>query len=423
MADKRSRFLDGVTSRMKSTEARDFVSRELNDHINAEKKRLIGSGMTEKEAETIAIKQMGNPDELGQDFNKIHRPKMDWWLTSLFLITIGFSFLPMLTWNAAGSSFPMMKAITIFLGLFVAFGLMMVDYRRLLRYQWLFFGIGGSVLLMLVLNPNLYVNGVPRFHIGPLSIESTMALPFLYLGWSIFFSKKDFKLWKASILFIGTLFLFLQALNLSLVLIYSAMVFIMMLSSRMSVKKKMAITASSFFIVLVYGILFLTTTQPYQKVRLLGFLNPEKFADSSGYMYLRLKAAFSQAGWFGQFGKEEFIPSAHTDFVFANITFQFGWVLAIILFTVLALLMARMILVVSKVKDPFGKMLIAGGVTLFTVQFLYNVGMMLGFLPLIGISLPFISYGLMPTLLNSIVVGIVLSVYRRKDLIGAAVYR
>ena len=414
MADFRRRFLEGVTSHIRSAEARDFVSRELNEHINGEKKNLLGNGMSEQEAEETAIKQMGSPTELGQDLNKIHRPKIDWWLTGLFLLTIGFSFLPMFMWN--GIYFTKMKVVITIIGIAVTLSLMLVDYKRLYKFKWLFFGVGAVILLLLSLVPSSYIYGTPSFNIGPLTIESTMALPFFYLGWAILFSENRMKVWKAAGLYVVTVLLFLQTINLSLVLIYSMMVFVMMWCSKLGVKKKAGVTGCSLLVVLVYGLLFLFTTEEYHKERLLAFINPGRFADSGGIMYIRLKETLSQAGWFGQFGKQEFIPSGHTDLVFASITYQFGWGIGLLLFTVLTLLMARMILVVSKVKDTFGKMLIVGGITLFTVQFLYNVGMIVGILPLIGISLPFISYGLMPTVLNAVVIGIVLSVYRRKEL-------
>ncbi|MGD6966239.1 FtsW/RodA/SpoVE family cell cycle protein [Rossellomorea vietnamensis] len=422
MANKRNEFLMAVTSHMKSAEAGSFVSRELNDHINCEKKRLMKKGMMEEEAEIAAIRQMGNPAEIGRDFNKIHRPKVDWWLTGLLLITMCFSFLPMLIWNVSGSDhFLKMRAATTVLGLGLTFSLMLIDYRKLVRFHWLFFGVGFVILSLINFFPNTSVNGKPFFNIGPLTLESTMALLFLYLGWSVQLAKKNFKLWQVLILFIGTSYLIFMSINIPLVFVYSVMVFVMMMTSRMSRMKKKIIVASAVAGVLSIAIFFLTAAQPYQKERLLAFLNPDRFAESSGYMYIRLKEAFSQAGWFGQFGQEEFIPSGHTDFVFASFTYQFGWLLGLVLLVVLGLLMGRMIVNISKIKDPFGKMLLSGGVTLFTVQFLYNIGMMLGFLPLIGISLPFISYGLMPTILNSMVVGIVLSVYRRKDIVQVSV--
>jgi cell division protein FtsW (lipid II flippase) len=76
-----------------------------------------------------------------------------------------------------------------------------------------------------------------------------------------------------------------------------------------------------------------------------------------------------------------------------------------------------LIILSTKIKDRFGKQLILGVCSLLSIQFIYNVGMILGLLPIISMSLPFISYGLTPTVMNSLLIGIVLSVYRRKNLV------
>jgi cell division protein FtsW (lipid II flippase) len=298
--------------------------------------------------------------------------------------------------------------------------MMLFDYRKLLRYKWLFFCAGTLILQVLIWIPTHYILGKPVFLIGPLSLESMMAIPFFYLGWAAFFREEIVRVWKAAVLFVATIVMFMLTLNPVSVFTYSVMVFVMMWWSRLDRKKVLTVSISSFAILITIGIMLWNTTRGYQKERMLAFLNPEAFSTTSGFMYIRVKDLFTQAGWFGQFGEKEFIPSGHTDFVFVSIAYQYGWIVAFALFTTLLLLAIRMIRVSSLVKDPFGKMLIIGGISLFTVQFIYNIAMLLGFLPMLGISLPFISYGLMPTLLNSIIMGVVLSVYRRKNLVNAA---
>ena len=73
----------------------------------------------------------------------------------------------------------------------------------------------------------------------------------------------------------------------------------------------------------------------------------------------------------------------------------------------------------SKINDSYGKLLLIGAISLYTVQFVSNIGMSLGYFPMTSMSLPFISYGLMPILLNAFLIGVVLSVYRRKDLMSS----
>ncbi len=95
MSDKKYDFLDQVHEQIKAIEAKEMISHELNHHINSERKRLVQSGIEEEEAERVAIKQMGSPVQLGQRLNKLHRPKTDWWLISLLVVTVGLSFLPL----------------------------------------------------------------------------------------------------------------------------------------------------------------------------------------------------------------------------------------------------------------------------------------------------------------------------------------
>ncbi|WP_308162534.1 FtsW/RodA/SpoVE family cell cycle protein [Bacillus sp. ISL-7] len=154
----------------------------------------------------------------------------------------------------------------------------------------------------------------------------------------------------------------------------------------------------------------------YQKDRLLAYLNPEKYSDGPGFMILRVKELLLKAGWFGNAMNKEIIPEAHTNLVFVSLTSYYGWLFAIMLVLILFLFSVRIIVITSRIKDSYGKLLLIGAVALYTIQLATNIGMTLGVFPFIAMSLPFISYGLMPTLLNAILIGIVLSVYRRKDL-------
>ena len=113
---------------------------------------------------------------------------------------------------------------------------------------------------------------------------------------------------------------------------------------------------------------------------------------------------------------EVFIPDAHTNFVFVSLTYHYGWLLAGVLVFILSLFAVRIIAIAYKIKDPYGKLLLTGVAALYTLQFVSNIGMTLGYFPMTSMSLPFISYGLMPILLNAFLIGMVLSVYRRKDL-------
>lgn len=414
MKNKSRFYLDEVTEQIKSKEAKKYVAAELSHHLKSAKQHFIKNGLTEEEAEEKAIEQMGNPAKLGIQMNKLHRPKVDWLMIAILLTTIGLSFLPMFTIDIdVATKYMFNKIIIVILGLLVTFGFMLVDYRKLIQYKWIFFAIGMLILLLLRIGPVTYINGYPIIHVGPLTIESITALPFFYLFWSAFFKSNIVSLWQTILCFVISLFLFLSLAGMTASFIYIAMVFVMIWWSNLSLKQIIATTLS--FFIIACGIIFIGWSSLVQ--RMASYINPEQYSNTSGYFYLLAKELMQSAGWFGQTTNPDFMPEPHTDFVFVNFTYHYGWLLAGLLVLVLGFIAARMLFSYRKIHHSFGQMLIIGGVTLFSVQFLYHIAMTLGWLPMISMSLPFISYGLTPTILNSFIVGIFLSVYRRKDLV------
>lgn len=411
MDQDRKSFLDEVTNQIKSTVARKFISSELDHHLKNEKKQWVEKGMSDADAEERAVKQMGSPIKLGQHFNKIHRPRIDWWLFLTLFVILFLGFLPLFSINIDTGHFVKYKAVITMIGIAVTLGLMFFDYIKLKRYRWLYYTFGLTILVLLLLFPNATVNGVPYFIIGPLTINSVISLPFFYLSLASFLEGERISFWLIGILFIMPIPLLFFVNFIPTIIIYITMVLVMICWSSIGNINKLLFTITTFIFT---GTLFWFNSSIYIKE----VLSSQENGNGVGYLLQRSKEFLLDAGWFGHTGNMRFIPFAHTDLVFVNLTYHFGWLLSLFLVVVLLILAIRMIFIFHKVIDPFGKMLIVGGVALFTVQFVYNIGMILGFLPMTSISLPFISYGLMPTLLNSIIIGIVLCVYRRKDLIS-----
>lgn len=416
--DKKQLFLNEVTSHIKSSEAKKFVADELNYHVKEAKKRLIEKGLTETEAEEKAVAQMGSPSQLGQQLNKLHKPKVDWVLVFLLAATLFLGFLPLFSLGYMDERyFSVNKTVIVLLGGAAAIGIMLFDYRKWQKWGWLFYAAGILLLIVLRFFVQTRVNGMPILRISPVSIESSMSIPFFFLAWASFFNNKRLKLWQFVILFLIPLYLFSTMPSLTNIFIYAVMVFVMLWWSNFSRKAIITIWSVAAGIPVVFGLLFLRSVKPYQLERLLAFLHPEKYPNGEGYFYLRMKEMLAKAGWFGSHGGKEFIPEAHTDFVFVSFTYYYGWVFAIVLVFILALLAGRMSMVAFRIKDSYGKLLLTGALTLYSVQLVTHIAVSLGLFPLISMSLPFISYGLMPTVFNAILIGVALSVYRRKDLI------
>ncbi|MNQ43342.1 Rod shape-determining protein RodA [compost metagenome] len=137
----------------------------------------------------------------------------------------------------------------------------------------------------------------------------------------------------------------------------------------------------------------------YQKQRVLTFLDPESDPLGTGWNIIQSKAAIGSGGVFGKgwlFGTQshlDFLPESHTDFIIAVLSEEFGMVGVCLLLLVYLLLIARGLVITVQAQTLFGKLL-AGSITLtFFVYVFVNIGMVSGLLPVVGVPLPFISYG------------------------------
>ncbi|MGH1287684.1 FtsW/RodA/SpoVE family cell cycle protein [Bacillus toyonensis] len=415
MNKKGERFVSEVTNHIKSKEAKSFVATELDFHLKQAKNMWVEKGLSEEVAEDKAVEQMGSPIKLGQELNKLHKPKVDWFLIGLLVAAMGLGFLPII---ALGHTNDLLlnKVIFVILGIATAIGMMLFDYRKLERLGWLFYTIGILILLAIKCFPTISVNGEALIKIGPIAIDRLMAVPFFFLAWASFFNNNRLKVRYLVVLYLFSLYLFLIGAAFSVIFIYITMVFVMLWWSKLGKKTALIITIVPICLLIIRASFSWPSVKGYHLDRFLGYLNPERDAQGAGFMYIRLKEVMSSAGWFGTYGDVKRIPNPDTDFVFASLTYYYGYVLALILVLILSLFVARLAVISYKINDRYGKLLLVGGMPLFIVQFIYNVGMILGLLPIAAISLPFISYGLTPTVFHALLMGIVLSVYRRKDM-------
>lgn len=180
-----------MTNHIKSKEAKKFVATELEFHLKKVKNTWIENGLSEADAEDKAVQQMGSPIKLGQELNRLHRPRVDWLIIILLVTVIGLGFLPIVSLRDAGlrdvNHFLKSKVIFVILGVAAAFGMMMLDYRKLEKLGWLFYIIRVLILFIISFFPNVMINGEPFIKMGPITIECSMAVPFFFLVWASFF--------------------------------------------------------------------------------------------------------------------------------------------------------------------------------------------------------------------------------------------
>ena len=176
---------------------------------------------------------------------------------------------------------------------------------------------------------------------------------------------------------------------------------------------------AAFAIPLLWGLL-----KPYQRQRLVVFMNPEADPLGSGYHIIQSKVAIGSGGAYGKGFLEgtqtqlHFIPEQHTDFIFSVVGEELGFIGGVALVALYLFVVWRGIAIASRAKDDYGSLMAVGIVSMFLFHFFVNIGMTIGIMPVTGIPLPFISAGGTSLLTNAAAIGLLLSVsIRRRKLV------
>ncbi|WP_457677035.1 rod shape-determining protein RodA [Thiolapillus sp.] len=137
----------------------------------------------------------------------------------------------------------------------------------------------------------------------------------------------------------------------------------------------------------------------YQRRRVLTFLNPESDPLGSGYHIIQSKIAIGSGGIYGKGwlngtqSQLEFLPERHTDFIFAVLGEEFGFIGILFLLAIFLFIILRGLYMASQAQDSYSRLLAGALVLVFFVYLFVNMGMVSGILPVVGVPLPLVSYG------------------------------
>ncbi len=300
---------------------------------------------------------------------------------------------------------------------------MTFDYRRLRNFAWPFFFISILCLLLVpVVGKTVY--GAKRwlslglFNFQPSEMAKLAVLILTArllsrdgraLGWKDFFSVLAVGLIPSALIItqpdLGT--------TLMLLLIMGGMMLFHGL--RGSVLKTCLLACP-----LIVAFMWFVGMRDYQRQRVLSFLNPGDDPRGAGYHILQSRIAIGSGQLWGKGLKEgtqsqlRFLPERHSDFAVAVYGEEWGFVGCVTLISLFCFFLLSIVATAVQAKDRFGSMLGVGVFFYFFWQILINIAMVVGLMPVVGIPLPFISYGGTATIINFILLGIVLNVSMRR---------
>ncbi|WP_100333873.1 FtsW/RodA/SpoVE family cell cycle protein [Bacillus alkalisoli] len=332
-------------------------------------------------------------------------------------------------------------------GIFAGGACLFIDYDRFQMIGMYLYGFGLVLLIGLELPLSSYVqtlNGATSWYrlpgIGNIQPSEFMKVAYI-IACSILLSKNKKKLmekelegeallrseWillgQLALLFILPTLLLIRQPDLGMTMVYGAIFLTYLLISE--VRWSILLTIFGVGIVTFSSLVFSYLRFPaffnkyiiheYQLGRVWGWLDPYQHQDAYGFQLVQSLKAIGAGTLYGTgLGHVEVsLPEAHTDFIFAMIAEQFGFIGASIVIALFFFLIFRIISISLQCHDYFGSYICAGIVGMISFQVFQNIGMTVGLLPITGLPLPFVSYGGSSLVSYMICIGLVLNVFAR----------
>lgn len=164
--------------------------------------------------------------------------------------------------------------------------------------------------------------------------------------------------------------------------------------------------------------------EPHQRIRIDAYLNPEDLTLPGNYHVLQSKITIGSGGaygkglFMGQYHRYDYLPVQETDFIFAVLGEELGFLGGTVVIILYYMFLMRMLTISRKSKDLYGSLVATGITFMFAFQIIENIGMTMGVMPVTGVTLPFLSYGGSSVITSLLSIGLLLNIYMRRKRIS-----
>lgn len=332
---------------------------------------------------------------------------IDWWL---LVLVMALAAAGVVNLYSAASSFHTggnaiyLKQLTWFsIGLGVMLAVVLIGHQRLASLAWLIYLLTVAGLVAVLFWGKVMGGSQRWLAVGPLMVQpSEFARLSIVIALSHYFARRDphepYNLRQlipplVMVAVPAALILKQPDLGTALLLVIIGASIILVNGVRLA---SLALMTAPALPLVIVGWSFL---EDYQKKRIFSFLNPESDPLGSAYHIIQSKIAVGSGELFGKGfmagtqSQLHFLPEQHTDFAFSVLAEEWGFVGAMVVLLLVLAIIIRALYQAWKAKDRLGMLLVAGATACLFWPTLINVGMLLGLFPVVGIPMPFISYG------------------------------
>lgn len=423
-------FLQTACNQIRYKSVHTSIVNELTDHIEEQKSQYIKEGFSEEAATNKAIEQMGDPVLVGKELNKAHRPKIEWSILSLVavLVLIGGAVQFLISGTNTNHTGGFLHFLTYLpVGLAAFFFTYFFDYTLIGRYP--------KIAYFILLATAVAESQLSGRVCGCYPHIYYFALLFIPIFAGIVYSFRNkgyLGIIACGLFYFGAAFLCIIAQNLSafVLLTFSCLIILThaIVKGYFGGNKKigLAVVYIPTFMTFVLSVLCLIFLLPYRMRRIALSLIPELDPQGAGYNSLMVKRIIKGSQPFGEallgpgyvnMPVNQILPCWDTDFSLTYIIGHLGLVAGLVIIGIISVLIVRISISIIKQKNVFGYLLSYSACIAIAGQFVLYVLLNFGLLTLFSVTLPFISYGGMGFIVNMILAGLVLSVYRRTNIV------
>lgn len=315
----------------------------------------------------------------------------------------------------------------LLIGICALFLVTNIDYIWLSRFAYPLYGIGILLLFAVLIMGRTGMGAQRWLTIGPISFQPSEIFRLIFIiviSRHFIIMHRDMSLTEFLKIFLTfaliPLVILLKQPDLGTAIIL--MIIFLSLSLTKGLQKKIITLIIILGIISIpfLGNIFWEGLKDYQKNRIVAFMEPNVDPAGIGYHINQSKVAIGSGGFFGKGylkgtqGPFRFLPEKQTDFIFSVFAEEWGLLGSCILLLIYLTLILRGLDTAIKAKDEFGRLLACGVTFMFATYFVINIGMTLGMMPVVGIPLPFMSYGGTALLSNFIAAGVLINVRTRR---------
>lgn len=354
---------------------------------------------------------------------------IDWVLVGLTLTACLIGILNIYSastpYKMAGSPYYLKQMYWMLLGMFVALVVSSVDYHLFEDFSYWLYGFL-IVLLVAVLVVGKRSMGATRWlNLGLFSIQPSELMKIVII---ITFARFFNNFQSIGGLSVKDLFMPLALLIPPALLIMKqpdlgTAALVLLIAGSMILFRGLRWTTVISFVLVTLPVLWLSwkhLLRPYQKNRVLDFLNPERSRLGSGYHIIQSKIAVGSGGFSGKGfikgtqSQLRFLPEQHTDFAFSVFAEEWGFIGCMIMIVVYLSLVLWGLNIARRCNDRFGSMLAVGVTAMLFWHTTINMGMVMGLFPVVGVPLPFFSYGGTSMITSMVGIGILQNISMRR---------